>query len=157
MSYAYNIYRDKLAKALADWTAGGLAVRVLLLSNAATYTPAATHNFVSDVIAGSVAELAVTGYTRKDITSRTVFRDDTTPYVEMRANDNVWASLAGSPGSGGQIQIQSAIVYVQVGGDDTTPGDDFLVAQITAANFPLTCNGSPFTLSYPNGINRLTA
>lgn len=103
------------------------------------------HATVADVLdGGTTAEefggAGGTGYTRKDVTTTTVSQDDTNDRAVWDSDDFSWASLDGET-------IQGAIIYRQVGGDDTTPGDDEIIQvydndMADVSDFPLATNGS---------------
>jgi len=72
--------------------------------------------------------------------------DDTDDDADWTADDVQWSGLDDQT-------IQAAIVYKQVGGDDTTPGDDPIIQvydddQGDVADFPLPTNGSGVLLQF---------
>jgi len=124
-------------------------LRVALINDTTAYTfdPDA-HEFVADVLdAGTTAtEFGGTGYSRKDLTGSAIASDDAEDDADWTANDVEWSGLDDET-------IQGAIVYKQVGGDDTTPADDPIVQvyddeQGDLANFPLPTNSSGIVLQF---------
>lgn len=112
-------------------------VRVLLVKN--TYTFAKTHNFVADVIAGSL-EISVASYARQTLTGKSVTEDDTNGFAYFDANDVTFAGLAAGQTIGG------AVVFLHTGSDataqvlffydlpDTPTSGDFVIQWATPAN-----------------------
>lgn len=134
-------------------------IRVLLLddSTAYTYDPAA-HEFVADIADGgtTATEMSGTGYSRQTLAGNAVTQDDTDDEGVFDANDVTWTGLdAGT--------IQAIVVYKQVGGDDTTPGDDPVLVVLdddsagSLADLPLATNGSDVQVSWSaEGIINIT-
>lgn len=105
-----------------------------------------THAHVDDILDGGTTadEFSGSGYSRKSLSTQTVSQDDTDDEAAFTAADLSWSSLDGET-------IQGIIVYKQVGGDDTTPGDDPVVTVIDdadAADLPLPTNGSQVDLNW---------
>lgn len=128
-------------------------LRVALGNNntAYTYDPA-NHTTVADVFdGGTTAEEfgsnTGTGYSRQSLGGVTVEPDNTNNLGVFDANDTTFASLDNA-------DIQFIMVYKQVGGDDTTPGDDPIVLILdddsagSVADLPLTTNGSDVTITW---------
>jgi len=124
-------------------------LRVALINDTTPYTfdPDA-HEFVADVLDGgtTASEFGGTGYLRKDLTGSAIASDDAEDDADWTANDVEWSGLDDET-------IQGAIVYKQVGGDDTTPADDPIIQvyddeQGDLANFPLPTNSSGIVLQF---------
>lgn len=117
---------------LEAWLQGN-TVKVALGDNTTSYTfDAAAHEFVSDVFDGGTTaqELTVTNYSRKTLdTAAGDFTQDDTDGEGVWDSTNVsWSNLGGDSGkTTAENTIQFLLVYLQVGGDDTTPGDDPIV------------------------------
>lgn len=112
------------------------------------------HAFVSDILDdGTTAqELSGTGYQRETLANQSATQDDANDRAVFDADDVTWTGIdAGT--------IQGIIVYRQIGGDDTTPGDDDVLIVIDDANLadlPLTTNGSDVTINWDDvGIQTL--
>ena len=113
-------------------------------TTAFTFNPD-THAFVGDVLdGGTTAEefggSGGTGYSRKAVANTSVTQDDANDQAVWDSDDFSWSSLDGET-------IQGAIIYRQVGGDDTTPGDDEIIQvydddMADVSDFPLPTNGS---------------
>lgn len=131
-------------------------LRVMLLDNSTSYTfdPDA-HEFVSDITAAGT-EMSGTGYSRKTLTTPTASEDTTDDEGVFDADDTLFTAIdAGT--------IQTIVVYQQVGGDDTTPGDDRVLVVLdddsagSVADLPLPTNGSDVQIQWDaEGILNLT-
>lgn len=135
---------------------------VMLLDDSSAYTfDPAGHTYVSDVTdtandANAGNEMSGTGYSRKTLGTKTTTKDDTDGEGVFDAADTTWTGLdAGT--------IQTIVIYKQVGTDDTTPGDDPVVAVLdddsagSLADLPLTTNGSDVTIQWSaEGIINIT-
>lgn len=144
---------------MSTWYLGGLVrlldgtfdldgdtIRMALLSDNTAYSPSAdSETFVSDVIDGgtTATEFTGTGYSRQTLANTTVQQDTAASPSEAQldADDVTFTNLDGDT-------IQSALIYVQVGGDDTTPGDDPLIAHYTSSDFPQSTNGGDIAIQF---------
>lgn len=116
-------------KTLADIVRNDLdvetaTVRAALLGAGTEYTPDANnHNFVADVLDGGTTgvEYSDTNYSRQDVTNVQITEDNTDTEVVIDWDDITWPSLG--PSTGAEI-VEAVLIYIQVGGDDTTPADD---------------------------------
>lgn len=147
MALPNDIKRAFLAGEIAPATD---TLRVALISDNTAYTfDPDNHTFVNDVLDGETTaeEFAGTGYNRQDLANVSVTVDNTDDEGVIDADDTVFSSLDGDA-------IQAILVYKQVGGDDTTPGDDPIVAVLdddsagSVADLPLTTNGGDVTLQW---------
>lgn len=140
-----------------SFSLGSDTIRVMLLDNSTSYTfdPNA-HEFVSDITAAGT-EMSGTGYNRITLANTSVTEDTTDDEGVFDADDVTWTGLdAGT--------IQTIVVYKQVGGDDTTPGDDRVLVVLDddspgsgISDLPLTTNGSDVTIAWNSeGILNLT-
>lgn len=117
MSFVFN------TSANFDWS-GATTVRCMLERSTSSYTPNRDHDFVSDVTGAGFTEISVASYARQTVTSRTETVDDT--------NDRIgWGMATASFGSleSGQ-SVKGLMFYEQIGGDDSTPGDDRLILRL---------------------------
>lgn len=154
-----NDAKEELLKGSFNLGSGGDTLKVLLLDNTTAYTfdPDA-HEFVSDIADGgtTATEMSGTGYSRKTLANQAVTEDTTDDEGVFDADDVTFTGLdAGT--------IQAIVVYQQIGGDDTTPGDDRVLVVLdddsagSLADLPLTTNGSDVTISWASeGIVNLT-
>lgn len=136
-------------------------IRMALFNDTVSYTfdPDA-HEFVGDVLDGATAEefggSGGTGYSRQDLTTKTVTEDNTNDQGTWDADDVTFPSLNGET-------IQGAIIYKQVGGDDTTPADDPILQvydndQGDVNDFPIPTNGSDIVVQVDSaGLLNLSA
>lgn len=137
-------------------------LKVALFNDQTSYTfdPNA-HEFVADVLdGGTTAEefgnSGGTGYSRQALTGPSVTEDNSATDANFDADDTTFADIDGAT-------IQGAIIYKQVGGDDTTPGDDPIIQvydadQPDVNEFPITTNGSNVVLAWDSeGILTVTA
>jgi len=108
-----------------------------------TFDPDA-HEFVSDVFDGGTTgeELSDSSYSRQSVSNQTVSQDNTDDEGVFDVNDVTFSSLNTSQ------DIQFIVFYQQIGGDDTTPGDDRIIALYdddsagSLSDLPLATNGS---------------
>jgi hypothetical protein len=131
------------AATLEAWLSGE-TVKVLLLDDSTTFTfDEDNDDTVSDVLATGT-EMSGTGYSRQTLSSLNFTADDTDNEGVFDADNTTWSGLdAGT--------ITDIVVYKQVGGDDTTPSDDEIVAVIEEGDIgslPLTTNGSDVTINW---------
>jgi len=126
---------------------GSATIKVGLLDTGSAYTfDPATDEFVSDLPTGQ--EPGDSSYSRQTLANVTITQDDTDNEGVLDADDVTFPSLSTSN------DIQAIFIYRQVGGDDTTPSDDELVAVYdddsagSLADLPISTNGSDLTLSF---------
>jgi hypothetical protein len=125
----------------------GETVKVGLLDNGSSYTFSPdTDEFVSDLPTGQ--EPSDASYSRQTLSGLAFNQDDTDDEGVFDANDVTFSSLSTAN------DIQAVFIYRQGGADDTTPGDDELVAVYdddsagSLADLPIATNGSDLTLSF---------
>lgn len=136
-NFVTNKFKELVAKAQLNLTSD--TIRVLLERSTSTYVPNKDHNFLSDL--SGLVEVSVTSYSRKSLANKAVSKDDVNDRAEFDADDVSFGAL-----ETGQV-VKAVIVYQQVGGDDTTPGNDPFLAYIdTATGLPLTLNGGAVTM-----------
>ena len=119
--------------------------KVLLLKDTTDYTwDPDNHATVQDVL-NAADEFGDTNYSRKTIPNQTLTQDDTDDEAVFDGDDLTWTDLGGSQ------TIQAVVVYKQVGGDDTTPGDDPVLTVLRESDIPelpLNTNGSNVDLPW---------
>jgi hypothetical protein len=136
-------------------------IRIALFNDTISYTfDTDAHEFVGDVLDGATAEefggSGGTGYSRQDVTGTTVAEDNAGDQGTWDADDATFTSLDGET-------IQGAIIYKQVGGDDTTPADDPILQiydndQGDVNDFPIPTNGSDIVVQVDSaGLLNLSA
>lgn len=137
--------KTELFRATVDYAND--TIKLALLKESTEYSPDSTaHEFVADVLDGGTtgAEFGDTNYSRKTLTT-SVSEDNTDNEGVFDAGDVTFSSLGGSQ------TIEAVLIYKQVGGDDTTPGDDPILRIIDdseAADLPLATNGGDVTFSF---------
>jgi hypothetical protein len=129
-------------------------VRVLLLNDSQAYSFDPDRDATVQDVLNNATEFGDTNYTRQTLANQSTSQDDTDDEGVFDADDVTWANLGGSE------TIQAAVIYRQVGGDDTTPGDDEVIAvfdDTDIAELPLATNGSDVDLVFDTeGIVNLT-
>ena len=130
-------------------------IKVALGNNSTSYTfDPDNHTHVSDVFDGGTTAQEFgngsgTGYTRQTLTTPSTSQDNNDDEGVFDADDVTFPSLDNA-------DIQFIMIYKQVGGDDTTPGDDPIAVVLdddsagSVADLPLTTNGSDVQLSFSN-------
>jgi hypothetical protein len=104
----YN--RGKFLAATAGVNLSTADLRVLLVKD--TYTFDNNHNFVADVVAGSL-EISAAGYARVALTTKTATEDDTNDFAYLDADDTPFAAMAAGQTVGG------AVLFIHTGSDAT--------------------------------------
>lgn len=134
-------------------------LKVALFDNSVSYTfDPDTHATVGDVLDGGTTAQEFqgsSGYTgtadRATLQNVTVTADDANDEGEWDADDVSWSGVDGS------ASIQGYLIYKQVGGDDSTPGDDPILKIVdddmpdAPAGLPLPANGSNIRISIASG------
>lgn len=130
-------------------------IKVALYNDSVPYTfDPDTAEFVNDILDGgnTAKEFGGSGYTRKTLNNKSLNQDDVDDEAEFDADDLSWSSLNNET-------IQGVIVYKQVGGDDSTPGDDLILSVFDSdvvSSFPLPTSGAGVDLSWATeGIKKL--
>jgi len=145
---APNNFKEQLAEGQFDFTSD--TVKVALISDNTSYTFSPdSDTFVNDVLDGGTTaeEFAGTGYSRQTLSNITVTQDDADDEGVVDADNVTFSGIDGDT-------IQGILIYKQVGGDDSTPGDDPIVAVLdddsagSLADLPLTANGSDVQITF---------
>jgi len=145
---APNNFKEELMEAQFDFLNDTLKVALVSDNTAYSFSPD-TDSFVGDVLDGGTTaeEFQGTGYSRQTLSNVTVTQDDTDDEGVADADDVTFTGLDGDT-------IQAVLVYKEVGGDETTPGDDPIIAVFddnsagSLADLPLTTNGGDVTLAF---------
>ena len=132
----YNRGKQLLATAGVNLDTADL--RVLLVKS--TYTFDNNHNFVSDVIAGSL-EISVSGYARQTLANTTVTEDDTNDFAYLDADDVVFTALVAGETIGGAVlylynaaDASAAVIAFYDLVDTATNGGNVTIQWATPAN-----------------------
>lgn len=120
--------------------------RVALEEDASTLgTPSKSLDYVGDLAGAGFVEVTAAGYSRKTLGNVQVAIDAVNHRVELTADPSVWSALASGE------EVKGAIIYVQTGGDDTTPNNDPLVMHLPAdmlTGLPMLTNGGSLTITW---------
>lgn len=134
----YTKMFERMATGNLNWTTAVL--RILLERDTSTYTPNKDHDFVGDLT--GLVEISVASYARQPLGSAAANIDDANDRVELDVADPSFGAL-----ETGQ-NVKAIIGYVQTGGSDATPADDFLLFRIdTATGLPATLGGGTFSIT----------
>jgi hypothetical protein len=134
----------------------GETLRVALFDDSTAYTfDPDNHDFVADVLDGGTTAQELqgsSGYTgsadRQTLANVSVTADNTDDEGVWDADDVTWTGVDST------AAIQGWIVYLQVGGDDSTPGDDPIIQVVdddmadAPSDLPLSTNGSDVTIEW---------
>lgn len=135
----YNHFLAELAKNNIDLDDGGTVVRAMLERDTSTYTPDKDHQDRADLT--GFVEISVASYSRQTVANKAVNEDSGNDRAEWDFDDIAFGTL-----ESGQT-VQAILLYVQVGGDDTTPADDILICYLdSATNLPSALSDGPFTI-----------
>lgn len=133
---------EQALTAQADLDAAGTVIRCLLERSTSTYSPNKDHDFLDSFTTGGGVEISVASYARQTVANKAVNIDDANDRVEWDFDDIAFGSL-----ESGQT-ADALIFYVQIGGDDSTPANDPLIAYIdTATGLPATLGGGAFNVT----------
>ena len=138
----YNNFLLGIAKQTINWETG--VFRALLVRSTSAYTPNKDDNDLADFTAGGGVEISASGYARDTIDNAATALDAANDRVELDGDNLDFGSAAA-----GQT-VKAILVYQQVGGDDTTPEDDLLVAYIdtdAGGLLPIDTAGGPVTVT----------
>jgi len=137
MGGVYNKGMEALANGGLDWDSGAITVRAMLVTSGYTFNK--DHSFVNDASGPDSNELSGTGYARKTLTTRAVVKQNATDRIQCTADTLTWTGINAGTAA-------AVVVYLQVGGDDTTPGNDVLIS--CNAITPAVTNGGDLTITW---------
>lgn len=152
-----NTTKTKILQGKIDFANDTIKVALYNDSTSYSFDPDSPE-FLNDILDGGTTAQEFggsggTGYTRKSLANQSVSTDDPDDEAVFDADDLSWSSLDGET-------IQGVIIYKQVGGDDSTPGDDPVLSVFDSAQiseFPLPTSGAQVDLSWATeGIKNLT-
>lgn len=134
MSFVYTPIKEKLAKALFDWSTSDIrvaALKVKASTTADTDQDAATLSAIT-----TLGEITATGYARVALGSEAVNRDDPNNRAELDSADPTFGALGGASND----TIGALLLYKHV---DGTAANDIPVAYIdnAGADFSQATNG----------------
>lgn len=152
MSVIYNRAKQLLLDSSIDLTGDTLRVALIATDSNGNvdYTPSIDdEHYVSHVFGsqgnGAATELddsSGTNYERKTLSTTPITEDDSNDRAVFDGDDITW-SLLDTP-----RDVAGVLLYKQVGSDDSTPGDDPVIAYFDGPDFPKATNGSDFTVSW---------
>jgi hypothetical protein len=136
----YTRLAERLASGNLSWATA--VVRVMLERSTSTYAPNKDHNFVSDLT--GFVEISVASYARQTAANKASNKDDANDRQELDLDDVSFGNL-----EAGQT-VKGFLLYVQTGGNDSTPNDDSLIAYFDTVNglpaLPVPLGGGLFTI-----------
>lgn len=139
MSFYYTPAKERLAKGDLDLDEAGHDLRSLLCM---TNTTADTDQDAANLAAiGTLDEYDGAGYSRPQLTTQTVVRDDANNRAELHVDSPISFGAAVGPGT---RQGAGFIVYRHVDGN---PANDQPIAWIDTGGFPLNGGGGPFNVT----------
>lgn len=122
MNIVYSKFWELVAKNSLDWESD--VIRALLVRSTSAYAPNVDHDFLDAFTGGGGVEISVASYARQTLASPAVNLDDTNDRVELDCDNIAFGAL-----ETGQT-VLAVIYYQQVGGDDSTPANDPLIAYV---------------------------
>jgi hypothetical protein len=118
-------------------------IRAMLLKD--TFTPNKDMDFVDDGTANDPAshEVSHGSYARQTLTGKTYAVNDAQDRVEIKSDTIDFGALTGVS------DARYLCLFMRVGADDTTPGDDVLLAALDFGSNQV-ANGAGFTVPCPS-------
>lgn len=138
----YTKGRAQVNENECDWEAN--VFRVLLERDTSAYTPDIRHDFLDSFTDGGGVEITAPSYTRQSLTNCSIVINDAVDRVELHCDDIMFGRL-----QAGQT-VKAILVYMQMGGDDSTPVDDTLIAYIdtvTGGSLPAALGSGAFNIT----------
>lgn len=133
----YTRFAERMASGNLNWASA--VVRVMLERSTSTYSPNKDHDYVSDLT--GFVEISVASYARQTAANKAVNVDDANDRVELDLDDVNFGNL-----ESGQT-VRAVVLYLQTGGNDSTPNDDALIGYLdTAGGLPAVLGGGAFTV-----------
>lgn len=148
MATVPNHVKQLLLQGGVDWEND--TIRVALINDSTAFSlDVDNHEFVADVLDGGTTaqefgEGSGTGYSRVTVSNATTSQDNTDDEGVADGDDVTYSSIDGAT-------IQGVLVYKQVGGDDTTEGDDpilYYLDDSDSSDLPKPANGGDITVQW---------
>jgi hypothetical protein len=147
MATVPNHAKQQYLNGSVDWVND--TIRVALVADSISFSlDIDADEFVNDVLNGTDAEefdtAGGTGYSRQTVANTATQQDNTDDEGVADGDDVTFGSLDGAT-------IQGVLVYKQVGGDDTTPGDDpilYYLDDTDVSDLPKNTNGGDITVQW---------
>lgn len=144
MAGVFDIAKGLLADGTLLWPSSSSIFRAMLINTSYVFNPA--HQHVSDILS---FEVSGGTYARVPITGRTGTFDVGLGRGVIDADDAVFDALTG-------VTTAGLVVYKQIGGDDSTPGNDPLAFYYDFA--PFVANGTSLKFEFSTqGLSYLTS
>lgn len=138
----YTKALEQIFKQNLDWES--VVVCALLERSTSTYAPDKDQDFLDSFTSGGGVEISAASYARQTLTGCATNLNDANDRVELDCGNIAFGSL-----EAGQV-VKAILVYIQVGGDDSTPGDDVLLAYFdtdAGALLPVSLGGGAFNVN----------
>lgn len=120
-NFIFNKAKAALAAGTLDLSSSVL--RALAVSTTSAGTPTPDDDYLADILGTTIDEISQAGYSRQTFSNPSVTEDDANDLAEVDYDDlNFGNSVAAGD------TVIAILIYQQVGGDDSTPADDVLVA-----------------------------
>ncbi len=141
---------EQVQKNDLDWETD--TIRMLLERDTSGYSPDIRDDYLDSFTSGAGIEITVASYARQTLANCTIILDDADDQVKYDCNNILFGNL-----ESGQT-VKALLVYLQVGGDDTTPANDVLLAYIDTVSgvLPAALGGGAFNITInSNGFIRV--
>jgi len=138
----YNTGLGEIQDSDLDWETA--VVCMLLERSISSYTPDKDHDYLDSFTGGGGVEISVASYARRTLTNCSVVVNKADDQIEFHCSNIAFGSL-----EAGQV-VKSMMVYLQVGGDDSTPEDDVLLFYIDTdfnTMLPISLGGGAFNIT----------
>jgi len=133
---------EQVQKNDCDWETG--TIRMLLERDTSGYSPDIRDDYLDAFTSGGGVEISVASYARRTLTNCSVVVNKADDQIEFHCSNIAFGSL-----EAGQV-VKSMMVYLQVGGDDSTPEDDVLLFYIDTdfnTMLPISLGGGAFNIT----------
>lgn len=157
-NFGFNIAKSQMLGGQLDLDTDTLRMLLIKTYGTADGTLADYDDLQAFLGDSGIVEADAASYGRVTVTNPAITTNDTDDRGELDFDDVVFSSLgdgSGTDGTGSENTIKAAVLYKQVGADDTTPGDDIPIALYDIQDTQT--DGTDFTLSVgSNGAVHVT-
>lgn len=147
-NFGFNIAKSQLLGGQLDLDTDTLRMLLLKTYSTADGTLADYDDLQAFLGDSGITEADAASYGRVTVTTPAITTDDANDRGELDFDNVVFSGLgdgSGTDGTGSENTIVAAVLYKQVGADDTSPGDDIPIALYDIADTQT--DGTDFTLS----------
>ena len=132
---------EQIQKNDLDWETS--VIRVLLERDTSVYVPDKRHDYLDSFTGGGGSEISSASYARQTLANCAIILDDANDLVKLDCDNILFGNL-----ETGQT-VKALLVYLQVGGDDSTPANDVLIAYIDTVSgvLPAALGGGAFNVT----------